>query len=340
MLFNLSLLALLSTVCITPLQGDTSHPGQREKTFEPFTGKVTRTKVRLRLQPNLDGQILRELDKGDLLLVLAEDEEFYAVKPPQDFKAYIYRTYVLDNIVEGDRVNVRLEPDTESPVITQLHTGDRVNGIVSPINSRWLEITPPPSSRFFVCKEYVENVGDPTAIVFLESAKKEAALRNTLGAPLPPLSTETHLAFVEASEGAPAEVTPSMEQPKQPIRDWNQAFDPGTKTDKMLGWIPIEKDLYDSWSMSHEDAGLQTYYSQQVENSFIVRGLIEPYHRAVKNKPGDYILVNKGTNLPIAYLYSTQEDLQQYIGEEVTMRVTPRPNHHFAFPAYFVLAIE
>jgi hypothetical protein len=41
--------------------------------------------------------------------------------------------------------------------------------------------------------------------------------------------------------------------------------------------------------------------------------------------------------LPIAYLYSTQVDLQGKVGQAVTLQAAPRPNHHFAFPAYFVL---
>jgi hypothetical protein len=122
--------------------------------------------------------------------------------------------------------------------------------------------------------------------------------------------------------------------------DWNQAFDPGTKSSQMLGWIPVEKDLYNKWSMSHDNSTLHNYYQQQLEEAAVIRGIVEPYQRAVRTKPGDYILVSKGNNLPVAYLYSTQVDLQDYVGKEITMRVSPRPNNHFAFPAYFVLAIE
>src|SRR5262249_24708062 len=85
--------------------------------FKPFTEKIVRNKVRLRLQPNLESKILREFNKGDLLIVMADKGDFYAVKPPVDFKGFIFRTFVLDNVVEGNRVNVRLEPDLEAIVI-------------------------------------------------------------------------------------------------------------------------------------------------------------------------------------------------------------------------------
>ena len=69
-------------------------------------------------------------------------------------------------------------------------------------------------------------------------------------------------------------------------------------------------------------------------------GFLEPYKHPIKNRPGDYLLVSKSQNLPIAYLYSTHVDLEPLQGTEVTVRAAPRPNNHFAYPAYFVLSIE
>lgn len=135
--------------------------------FKPFTGKITRNNVRLRLQPNLDCLIIKELNRHDRIVVLGESDEFYAVQPLPDMKGYIFRTYVLDGIVEGKHVNVRLQPNTEAPIIAQLNTGDKVEGNISPVNNKWLEITPPESARFYVSKEYVENIGDPSLMGIL-----------------------------------------------------------------------------------------------------------------------------------------------------------------------------
>ena len=79
---------------------------------------------------------------------------------------------------------------------------------------------------------------------------------------------------------------------------------------------------------------------EQQENSITLKGVIEPYQKPVKNKPGDYLLVSGISNLPVAYLYSTKINLQDYIGMEIEVIASPRPNNHFAFPAYFVLKIE
>lgn len=134
------------------------------ETFHPFAGKVSKNKVRMRLQPSLDSAVLRELNKDDLLIILSETEDFYGIQAPADIRAYVYRTFVLDNVVEGNHVNVRLEPNLEAPVIVQLNSGDHVDGVISPINGKWLEITTPKSVQFYVAKDFVEKIGEPSLV--------------------------------------------------------------------------------------------------------------------------------------------------------------------------------
>lgn len=136
------------------------HSETVSSSFSPFTGKITRNKVRLRNKPSLEGQIIRELSKGDMLVVVGETEDFYAVEPPADTKAYVFRTFVLDNQIEGNHVNVRTSPDLDAPVIAQLNSGDAVTGSISPQNSKWFEISPPVSAKFYICKDYLEKIGD------------------------------------------------------------------------------------------------------------------------------------------------------------------------------------
>lgn len=404
-------------------------PAQTKPAFTPFTGKVTRNKVRLRLQPNLDGQILKELVRDDMLVVVGDEDEFYAVEPPKGTKVYVYRTFVIDNIVEGRNVNVRLEPDTEAPVVAQLTTGDKIDGVVSPLNSKWLEITPPPSAHFYVCKEYIDNIGDAGTLAKMEKRKEEVnsllnstqlisqselqkpfeemqldTVFNNLSkitqlykdfpdqvsrakemlARIQEVYTQKKIAYLEAKaaslghiplqselslqmrnqqeeldrlentmDKAPIYSTVTIESPTARVAeasladrpvvidaDWNEAFVVGSKTEQMASWIPIEETLYTNWASSNGSVDPQSYYQNQATHSVVVRGIIEPYQRSIRGKPGDYILVNKGTNLPVAYLYSTQINLQEFLGKELTLRVAPRPNNNFAFPAYFVLAVE
>lgn len=174
------ILAIASLFCCASQTATAANTAEQSiNAFVPFTGKITSSKVRLRNLPNLDGQIIKELKKGDMLVVLEEMDEFYAVQAPPEMKAYIFRTYVLDNQIEGNHVNVRMAPDLESPVIVKLNAGDTVeNAKISSLNSKWYEIAAPKSTRFYVSKDYVEKIGDASLMATL--LKRDAELSQLL----------------------------------------------------------------------------------------------------------------------------------------------------------------
>lgn len=133
----------------------------QDSNYKAFTGKIVGNGVRMRLHPDMEGQIVRELLKNELVVIVGEKNDFYVIEAPSDMKVYVFRSFILDNVVEGNRVNVRLAPELNAPIVGYLNTGDRVTGIISDKNHKWLEISPPKTVRFFIAKEYVENVGGP-----------------------------------------------------------------------------------------------------------------------------------------------------------------------------------
>lgn len=387
----------------TPLQAMAATPSQP---FNAFTGKVTKNKVRLRLQPNLESPVLKELSQGDMLIVIGETEDFYAVQPPSGIKSYVFRTYVLDNVVEASRVNVRLEPDLDAPIIAQLRAGDRIEGTISALNSKWLEIAPPNSARFYVAKDYIEKLGDPSVMATIERRRDEVnillnstylASQNELQKAFPEINLDgvyanlnkiineyqsfpeqvarakeilssaqdsylqKKISYLEAKtkivqddwQAKNAQLNEQVKSQQQKVSSLEQQLKK-TKgapfiaqgsvnsgmSHKMAAWLPAEQSLYDAWLQSNQGKTQEEFYQEQSQSAVALRGLLEPYSRAIKNKPGDYVLVNQTNHLPIAYLYSTQVSLQDKVGHEVTIYGTPRDNKGFAFPAFFVLAIE
>jgi len=372
---------------VTTTLNASSTPDNKEASslvaFSPFTGRIIRNKVRMRLNPSLDSAVLRELNKDDLLVILSENDEFYGIKAPSDIKAFVYRTFILDNIVEGNHVNVRLEPTLDAPVIAQLNSGDHVDGIISTLNSKWLEIPTPKSTQFYVSKDFVEKIGDPSLIETISKRRENInhLLQSTyqiseveLQKPYQQIqmdgifqnlnkiigdknnSTEQidkarsmltliqdrylhkKIAFLEEkpktvfitkfqNENEPQELTP-QEFIKNPV------------TAKMSGWISFEENIFAAWQQQNSNKTEEDFYDLEKQEATTIRGLVEAYDRSVKNKPGDYILVNSLNHLPIAYLYSTKINLQDVLGEEVTLEVAPRPNNSFAFPAYYVIGLD
>lgn len=397
-----------SSKTLSPLK----EPSNTTKTakFEAFTGKVIKNKVRVRLQPTFDASVWKELNRDDMIVVTGEADDFYVVQPPSNTKAYVFRTFILDNVVEGNRVNVRLKPDLEAPVIAQLNSGDRVNGTVVTSNSKWLEIDLPASTRFYISKDYLEKVGDAGYLARLEKKKEEglrllkttetisqlemqkefsqiniegvvanykkilsdysefpemASEAKTKLAALQEDFTRKKIAYLETQAEA-AQAAKNLENKNKQLAQELQAHkkkittlekqiqrgdaitlseptpapSPRTLPLHMSVWIPAEQEAYKKWSWDNPNQDQMAFYQDQQKHSFIVKGVVEPYNRPVKNKPGDFMLVSATNRLPVAFMYSTQVNLQDYVGHEVTFRVNERPNNNYAFPAYFVLSVE
>ncbi|MCB1113773.1 MAG: hypothetical protein KDK62_03365 [Chlamydiia bacterium] len=361
------------------LSADSESGFDTNSPFHNFTGQVQRNKVRLRLSPTLDSEVVRELAKNDMVVVAGETEDFYAVLPPQGVKAYIFRTFVLDDVVEGTKVNVRLEPSVDAPIIAQLNTGDKVKGAVSPLNAKWLEIQIPSSARFWVAKDYIQKIGDASLMATLSKRKEEnnLLLSNTylvsqeeMQKSFPEIHLEgiikNYNRIIDQAKDFPEEATRAKEHLKTlqenylkkkiayleakaaqadgklanlPPASFIDLSNRSSLPSKMSLWNDQETFAYQEWLEENPDQPIESFYLSELQNAKLLQGTIEPYTKAVKNKPGDYVLVSQTGHGVIAYLYSNKVNLEDYVGQTVTLKGGPRPNHNFAFPAYFVLDI-
>lgn len=406
-MFKINCYALASiltcgSLTITPLvhahpSRQTPRSAKKSESFQPFTGKVLASKVRIRSKPDLESHIIRQGSKGDLLLITGEEGDFWAVQPPKKTKAYVFRTYVLDDVVEANRVNVRLEPHVDAPIIGQLQSGEKVKGSICPMNRKWLEIDPPSNAKFYISKEFIAHAGGPDYLAAME--KRKAQVEELVNCAFVLAEEECKKSFEEmsilestekfqtvlrsyadfpeavrqAKEGlallketylhkkiayleSRAELTSSAKEDllakhksenRELFQDeivkpdpnlWHQRRPRTPQTDRMRLWDTIEESLYLSWSAFHTGKREEEFYQEQKANASILTGVVETYDYPVKNKPGDFVL--KTNDSPVAYLYSTHVDLKKLEGQTVTLLASPRPNNHFAFPAYFVLSVE
>jgi len=383
---------------------------ESSKSFQSFTGKVVKNKVRIRQQPRIESPIVRELNSGDMFIVVDEGDEFYTILPLVGTKGYVHRSYILDGIVEGNRVNVRLEPDADAPVITQLSGGEHIDGKISPLNSKWLEIEIPASTRFFISKDYVIKLGDASFMAKVEKRREDVnfllnsthlSSQNEMQKPFPEIQLKEVYANYEkiisnytdfpdqvarardlqsklqddylqkkipyleakakmtqqelnsqmkAQQLKLAQLEQQLEREKAKSSKHNDSrssfggeiasANTSGVNDKMSIWIPIEQQQFEAWSLQNNNASREDFYKEQRQEAVAIRGIVEPFNRSIKNKPGDYIIMNQTSHLPIAFVYSTQVNLQSKVGQEVTILGAPRSNNNFAFPAYFVLSAE
>lgn len=141
--------------------------------FKSFTGKISGSKVRMRAKPDLESQIVKRFNKGDLVLIVGEKDNFWVVQPPKDIKGYIFRSYLIDETVEANKVNMRLFPNTEATIVAQLQKGDKVSGEISKQDNKWFEAVLPSSTNFYIAKELIANIGEPEYFHKMEKRQNE-----------------------------------------------------------------------------------------------------------------------------------------------------------------------
>ncbi len=318
-----------------------------------------------------------------MVVVVGEKNDYYAIEPLSDIKAYIFRSFVLDNMVEGNRVNVRLAPELDAPVLTHLNAGDKIEGIPSEKNSKWLEISPPAGTRFYIAKEFIDYAGNPdmkslrdrkleTASQILEKANLQAQseLRKSfeeIDYDRLVVNYQTILTdyqdlpeYVEKAKVKLANIQETYLQKKLTYLESKTSFmdkasyhyvaqqtsshdadnekEKMSPTERMKIWEPVEKGLYLTWTEIHHGRSMNDFYDEQKLTASVISGVLESYVEPIKNKPGEYLLREKG--LPVAYVYSTHINLHQFIGKQISLIASSRSNNNFAFPAYYVLDVQ
>ncbi|MDR3623745.1 MAG: SH3 domain-containing protein [Chlamydiales bacterium] len=368
---------------------------QSSPAFDAFTGKIVGSRVRMRAGPDLDSAIIQEFTKEDLIIVKGEENGFYSIETPKGIKGYVFRSYILDNIVEANKVNIRLEPALDAPIVGQLLSGQHIEGTISKINPKWLEIELPKTTRFFVAKEYVQSVGKPELLETLQKRKNDVnsllnnaytfsqnemrkpfdliqigliqnqfqnIIKNYTDFPEQVTKAKETLQLIQETylqnkivylESKNKECSESYKQQLATLENrlaqdlgttpFTQAEEeafmrPTTNLDAIKRWEPIEEHLYTQWLTKNPGKSKKDFYQEELSSAVILKGVLEPYNSAVKNRPGDYLL--KVNNLPVAFVYSTCVNLSEKSGQTVSITALKRPNNHFAYPAYFVISIQ
>lgn len=142
--------------------------------FMPFTGEIKGHRVRLRVAPHTDSAVIKELSKGDLVAVIGEKKDFYVIAAMDGMKGYVFRTFILDNTIEGEQVNVRSEPSTSAPILSRLSRGTQVSLTKNQPTGKWSEIELPSQCVLYIAKNFITNKGPVELYKKQEQQKKLA----------------------------------------------------------------------------------------------------------------------------------------------------------------------
>jgi hypothetical protein len=348
--------------------------------FKNFTGKVKGKKVRLRTQPDLDSSIVKELQRGEYLSIIDEMDDFWVTEAPADLKAYVFRSFILDNVIEGTRVNVRLHPNTEAPILVHLNSGDPVNGEICEENHKWLEISAPKESRFYVSKNFIENVGGPDVKETYDN--RLTLVKNQLSTAEEFSKTEmqkeyNEIDFDQMNQNFQiviqefADFPDLAEKAKEQLTVLQEKF-----IDKRIAYMETKADQLENEKSINSSLTVKEEEPLKVHEITDKMKAWEPVEEAIfaswarvheARELSDFQLEQKiaaeritgilepylapikskpgdylvrHNDLPVGYVYSTVVNLQSLVGKKVSLIASPRPNNNFAFPAYFVIGVE
>jgi hypothetical protein len=358
----------------------TAHVADVDSNYKAFTGRIVGGNVRMRLHADTDSSIVKELIKNELVVVRGEKSDFYAVEAPVDMKVYIFRSFVLDNIVEGNRVHVRLSPELTAPVVAQMNSGDKVNGTISEKNHKWLEIGVPKNVRFYIAKEYIEKIGGPelkalrdkkqhTVTQLMDSA--DLLSQSEMMKPFEEIDFERvsnslttiikdYSDFPEYSERAKSKLASLQENYLQKKIAYLEAKTSKLNKEKTLRNEFIQtsdssqeilspREQMKIWERVEESLYLswaQSHHKKSMDDFYDDQKLKTVRISGIVEAYNDIVknkpgnFVLRDRDMPRAYVYSTMVDLQNYVGKYVTLVAVTRPNNNFAFPAYFVFEAE
>ncbi|MDX8430404.1 MAG: SH3 domain-containing protein [Candidatus Algichlamydia australiensis] len=355
-------------------------PARQQKEFKSFSGKVVGSHVRLRTAPELESSIVGEYNKGDLFVVVGEKNDFYKVAPPTNSKAYIFRSFVLDNIVEGNRVNVRLEPSLEAPVVGHVNSGTRVDGKICERNGKWLEIAPPENTVFYIAKEFVEYAGGPEYKAVQD--KRYATMKQLMDSAALLTQSEMHKSFEEINIARIkntyltvindyVDFPGAVEKAKNLLNELEKDYQ-----NRQIAYLKAKNDNLSN-KFSHDaiasakqnDVSMQnacperTKVWEKVEEAIFISWSAMHHAKTMDDYYTDQKLnakfisgvlelfsdpvgnkpgshILKENGIPVGCVYSTHINLENLIGKRVNLQVSERPNNNFAFPAYYVLDSE
>ena len=124
----------------------------------PFAGAVTGDNVNLRSGPDVNFEILGEVNTSDKLVVTGEQGKWYRVRPPSGISCYVHQNYIEADGAggrgKGNQINIRSGAGERFSVLGQANDGDSVTLLGK--KGEWYEIKPVKGTGVWVHSDFVK----------------------------------------------------------------------------------------------------------------------------------------------------------------------------------------
>jgi uncharacterized protein YgiM (DUF1202 family) len=151
----------------------------RAEEAKSFAGEITADRVNVRSGPHLNFEIIYTCNRGDKIIIIGEQYDWYKIKLPESAILYISKEFI-DNknntfIVKADDVNIRAGTGLEYNIVGQLLKGDKIDIITE--TGAWYGIKAPKGCFGWIYKKYIKFYATVDQYE-LELKRKEAASEN------------------------------------------------------------------------------------------------------------------------------------------------------------------
>jgi len=157
---------------------------------------VTGNRVNIRAVADLQGEIVGQVTRGDVLSATGESQAgMIEIVPPVSVAVWVYGELIRDGEVAASSVRVRSGPGIGFRSVGKLSKGFKVEALAT--KGDWLRIVPPPSCRVWISREFLGGgavqqivVAEPPveADVQVDSAPIEPIIRPVVAKKTVPVS--------------------------------------------------------------------------------------------------------------------------------------------------------
>ena len=125
----------------------------------PFKGKINANNVKLRAGYNKNFTSLKNLKKGDDVIVLDKYFCWYQVKLPDDVNCYVSKKYISDSgFVTANQLNIRAGAGEKQHVLGKLKKGESVF-IITSVDD-WYKVRPPEGASGWIYEDYLDKIAE------------------------------------------------------------------------------------------------------------------------------------------------------------------------------------
>lgn len=140
--------------------------------------EVTGQRVNLRARPELEAEVVGQVEEGELLYAKSLGLQWAEIAPPEGLFVWVHRDHVEEGRVTASKLNLRAGPGVNYSAVGEILRGVRVQALET--FGEWLRIAPPPSVSFWVSREFLRELeplgATPVTILELPSIPQPPAV--------------------------------------------------------------------------------------------------------------------------------------------------------------------